>query len=65
MVDAAAGAMHAPMFMLSFRPKSTIFPGVIPVMAALGLFPPSGAFASRKAPLPVTVQVADRGRWFP
>ena len=56
----AAGAIHAPMFRESLSPKSMIFPVVIPVILAFPPFVPN-----TQAPLPVTVQVADRGRWFP
>ena len=58
-----AGAMQAPIFIESFKPKSTIFPMVSPEIIALSvsLF----TLLKMNAPLPVTVHVAERGRWFP
>ena len=58
MVSAAAGAMQAPIFWESLRPKSTIFPTVTPAIRTGPGLPPT-----RKAALPVTVHWADRGRW--
>ena len=62
MVWKAAGAMAAPMFMESLVPMSTMRPVVIPVILASPSFR-SPARATH--PAPVTVQVADMGRWLP
>ena len=76
MVSQAAGAIQPPIFRESLKPKSMRRPVVSPVMAANPFGEARGAFffcfsleggqePKTQAPLPVTVHVADKGRWFP
>ena len=60
MTSAAAGAIHAPIFIESFTPKSITFPVVMPRIQTSPFSVPITA-----APQPVTVHVEAGGRWLP